>query len=143
MAERPHVAATSAELEQRQLDTVDLVVQGIPLRAIAKKHGCSLGQVHADYGAGMKKLADRSMDAIVALRDEITLRQKSLIAANMPAARAGDKSAALIVQRADELLTSVWGLRSLKVTMAEVPRDPMIAEALEAYLTGIAEKVRR
>lgn len=136
-------AETSVELSQRQLDTVELVVQGVSLRAIAERHGLKYREVREDYLNGMRIINDRSIEATLALRDEVTMRQRLLIFSNMPKARAGDRAAAAIVQRADEMLMSIWGLRSVKIEKAEIPADPVIAAAMDAYLTGITEQVRK
>lgn len=139
----PRAAVTSVELSRRVLDTVDLVVQGFSLRSIADRHKIDWAQARDDYFAGMRALNDRSMDATLALRDEVTARERVLIASNMTRARAGDKGAATIVQRADELLVSIWGLRSIRVDLPEPDHDPMLAEAMEAYLEGVAEKIEK
>lgn len=131
------------ELTQRTLDTVDLVVQGVSLRAIAERHGLQIREVREDYLAGMKVLSDRSIEATLALREEITMRQRLLIASNMKKARDGDRSAAAIVQRADEMLIWIHGLRSVTEKRAEIPADPLITEAVEAYLAGVAADIRK
>jgi hypothetical protein len=131
---------TSVELQQRRFDTVDLVIQGFSLRQIGEHHGLNVSDVRRDYLIGMETLRDHSIEATKALRDEVTARQRLLIASNMAKARAGDVRAATIVQRADEMLVSIWGLRSLRVEIPDPEPDPDIAVALEAYLTGITEK---
>jgi len=136
----PRAAVTGAGLQKRRFDTVDLVIQGFTLRQIAEHHKLDYPTAREDYLAGMALLRDHSLEATKALCDEVTARQRMLIASNMARARAGDVKAATIVQRADEMLISIWGLRSLKVEMTEIPSDPNIAVAMEAYLTGIAEK---
>ena len=136
-------AATTMELSKRVCDTVDLVVQGFTLRAIADRHKIDWRQARADYLTGVQLLADRSLEATLALRDEVTMRQRVLIASNMPRARAGDLKAAMIVQRADDILISIHGLRSIKVDMPEPDPDPLIAEAMEAYLEGVADKIEK
>ena len=55
----------------------------------------------------------------------------------MAHAKAGDKAAAMIVQNADSLLVSIWGLRSLRIDQPARPHDAHLTEAVSAYLDGI------
>ena len=132
-------AETDAELITRQLDTVDLIVAGATLRQVAKAHGVEMSQVRVDYAAGLEILRDKSVDRSLQLREEITARERRLVFANMTRAMAGDKTAAMIVQHADQVLASIWGLRSLRVETPAREPDPAIASALSAYLAGLQE----
>jgi hypothetical protein len=132
-------AATEAEDVAHVFEVVDLIVSGATLRQVAEHYKCTLDTVRADYQLGLSLLIDRSVDRSMALREEITARQRALIFANMVSARAGDKNAAAIVNRADALLASIWGLRSLRVEAPPRRGDPTIAAALEGYLTGLTD----
>jgi hypothetical protein len=135
-------AGTTAALVKRRLDTVDLIIQGATLRQVGELHHLAIEAVRFDYFAGLEMVTDRSIKATIALRDEVTMRQRLLIMANMKRALDGDKGAATIIQRADELLVSIWGLRAIKPDF-ELPSDPMLTEALEAYLVGVAEQIAK
>jgi hypothetical protein len=132
-------AETEAEDVARQFDVVDLIVNGATVKQVADHFLCSIATVRRDYAAGVEALRDRSIETTMALRDEITMRQRSLILANMPRARAGDRASALIVQGADALLASIWGLRSLRIEPPKRPRDPALAAAVEGYLEGLRD----
>lgn len=132
-------AGTDAEVTARDFDIVDLIVNGASLRQCAKHYGIDLNTARAAYARGLAALVDSSIDRSIALREEVTARQRELILANMARAKAGDKSSAMIVQNADSLLASIWGLRSLRIEPPARPRDPAIADALDAYLRGITE----
>lgn len=134
---RKDAAGTEAELVARQMDVVDLVVNGASLRQVARHFGIDPEQARRDYAAGLARLIDSSIDRSVALREEVTARQRELILANMPRAKAGDRAAASIVQQADGLLASIWGLRSLRIERPARPRDDALADAVSAYLDGI------
>jgi hypothetical protein len=133
---RKDAAGTEAELVARQMDVVDLIVNGASLRQVARHFKITLNQARADYTAGLAHLIDTSIDRSIALREEVTARQRELILANMARAKAGDRAAASIVQQADGLLASIWGLRSLRI---ERPRrgDNALSDAVAAYLDGI------
>lgn len=128
---------TDAELITRQLDTVDLIVGGATVRQVAAHYGLDMHTVRDDYHAGLNLLTDRSIDRSIALREEITLRQRALILANMPRAKAGDRISAQIVQNSDALLISLWGLRSLRADPPARRTTSELAEAVEAYLDGV------
>lgn len=135
---RKDAAGTEAERIARQMDVVDLIVNGASLRQVARHFAINITTARADYAAGLAYLMDSSIDRSIALREEVTLRQKELILANMARAKAGDKSSAAIVQSADNLLASIWGLRSLRIERPARPRDDALADAVSAYLVGIA-----
>ena len=135
-------AATDAELITRQLDTVDLIVNGATVRQVAELFVRDMSDVTVDYHAGLALLIDKSIDRSIALREEITARQRSLVFANMPKARSGDRAAAQIVIAADGLLASIWGLRSLRIERPPRTGDPGIADAVGAYLEGLADSVK-
>jgi len=134
-------AGTEAELITRQLDVVDLIVNGATVRQVSTLHKRDMAEISRDYAAGLAMLRDHSIDASIALRDEITARQRALILANMPRARGGDRVSAQIVNQADGLLASIWGLRSLRVERPPRPGDPGISDAVAAYLVGLADSV--
>ena len=138
---RKEKAETTLELDQRRLDTVDLIIQGATLRQVADRHGLSLTEVKEDYQIAMRLLNEQSGDRVLDMREEITARQRTLILANMSKARAGDLKAATVVQRADQMLSDIWGLRYIRPEPTEAPHDPMIAAALTVYLEKIAERV--
>lgn len=135
-------AGTAAELISRQLDVVDLIVNGATVRQVAQLFKRDMGQIRIDYAEGLALLTDRSIDRSMALREEITARQRALVFANMPAARSGDRAAAQIINQADGLLASIWGLRSLRVEHPPRPGDPGISDAVTAYLAGLADSVK-
>ena len=131
-------AMSDAELVTRRLDIVDLIVHGASLRQVAKHFKISHELVRIDYAAGLELLRDRSVDRSLQLREEITARERALIFANIERAKAGDKSSAMIVQHADQVLASIWGLRSLRVETPAREGDPQLADAVTAYLHGLA-----
>lgn len=136
-------ASTEAELVARQMDVVDLVVNGASLRQVARHFAITGETARQDYAAGLARLVDTSIDRSIALREEVTARQRELILANMARAKAGDRHAAAIVQGADGLLASIWGLRALRTEPPPRPRDDALADAVSAYLDGITASVRR
>lgn len=138
---RKERAETTLELNQRRLDTVDLIIQGATLRQVAERHGIGLTEAREDYQVAMRLLNEHAVDRVLDMREEITGRQRTLILANMSKARMGDVKAATIVQRADQMLADIWGLRYIRPDPTEVPRDPMIAAALAVYLEKVAERV--
>jgi hypothetical protein len=129
---------TSAELMQRRLDTVDLIVMGATIRQVAERHDISYIEARDDYFKGMAILNDRTAEAVVAMRDEVTTRQKALIRANMPAAMKGDEKAARIVQSADNMIAGLWGLRSARLEVTH-KRDDTLASAMNEYRSQIVE----
>lgn len=135
----PPKTETDAEATVRQFAIVDLIVAGASLRQAATHFKLPFSTVRNEYEEGVAVLRDRSIDQAAMLRDEITMRQRTLIFANMSKARAGDRAAAAIIHAADSLLASIWGLRSLRVEMVPRERDPGIAAAMEAFLVGIDE----
>lgn len=141
ISERVRRAETTMELTQRRLDTVDLIIQGATLRQVADRHGLMVEEVREDYRIAMNALNDRSADRVLDMREEITARQRAMVLANMAQARMGDVKAAAIVQRSDQILCDVWGLRYIRPAMEDVPRDPTIAAALSVYLAKVAERV--
>ena len=133
-------AKTEADKIARQMDTVNMIVSGATLRQCATTFKTSMENVRLDYAAGLERLRDSSIDYSIQLRDEVTARQRSLILANIVRARAGDKTAAIIVNQADQLLASIWGLRYIKIAhIAPTAKDPGITEAIGAYLQGLAD----
>ncbi len=133
----PPATETDAEVVARQFAIVDLVVAGASIRQAADHFKLSTATCRREYEQGVEILRDRSIDQAKYLRDEITMRQRTLIFANMSKARAGDRAAAQIIHNADSLIASVWGLRSLRVDMEPRRGDPGIAAALEGYLVGL------
>jgi hypothetical protein len=125
-------AETPAALITRRLDTVDLIVQGASLRQVAERHEVDYFTARNDYYEGLAMLSDRTAKAVVAMRDEVTMRQKALIFANMKLAQMGDSKAATVVQNADSMLVSLWGLRSVRLEAAATPDSPL-REALNTY----------
>ena len=134
---RKDAAGTEAERIARQMDIVDLIVAGASLRQVAKHFKIDPEQARKDYAAGLAHLIDTSVDRSIALREEVTARQRELILANMARAKAGDRAAAAIVQGADGLLASIWGLRSLRIERPPRRGDERLADAVSAYLDGI------
>lgn len=130
---------TEAEDVAFQLDVVDLIVGGASMRQIAETYSTTLKAIRVAYRCGLERLVDKSADRSMMLREEITARQRSLVLANLARAKLGDRNAAVIVQKADALLASIWGLRSLRVDVLPPPGDPAIAAALDGYLAGLAE----
>lgn len=128
------------KLIRRKLDTFDLVVQGATIRQVAERHGIHYSEARQDYLDAIAMLNERTMESVAAMRDEITARQRTLILANMPRARAGDDKAANIVQRADNLLVGLWGLRTARLDVT-VKRSDTLDDALSAYLQGVADKI--
>lgn len=135
---REAVTVTDAETISFQLDVVDLIVNGATVRQVANHYGCSMSEARAAYVAGLERLTDRSIERSMGMREEITARQRLLIFANMPRAKAGDRQAAQIVDNADQLLASIWAVRSLRVELPPRDPDPGIAAAMEGYLAGLA-----
>jgi len=135
-------ASTEAELRVRQLDTVDLIVGGATVRHVSEHFGRDVEDVRKDYAAGLALLVDKSVDRAVQLREEVTARQRALILANMPKAKAGNLQSAHIVAAADNLLASIWGLRSLRIDPPVREGDARLADAVEGYLAGLAEGVK-
>jgi hypothetical protein len=133
-------AGTEAEYVARQMDVVDLIVNGASLTQVAKHFKIHPETARDDYTAGLARLVDTSIDRSIALREEVTARQRQLILANMARAKAGDKASAAIVQAADNLLASIWSLRSLRIEHTPRPRDSMLADAVSAYLDGITAR---
>ena len=129
---------TEAELVARQMDVVDLIVNGASLRQVSKHFKIEYEQARLDYAAGLRRLTDNSIDRSLAMREEVTARQRELILANMARAKAGDRSSAAIIQAADNLLASIWGLRSLRIDRPARRGDDALTDALSAYLAGIA-----
>ena len=76
-------AKTEAERVDRQMDVVDLIVSGATVRQAAKHFGCTMESVRQDYAAGLDLLRDKSIDYSIALHDEVTARQRSIIMANI------------------------------------------------------------
>ena len=135
---------TEADKMALRFAIVDLVVNGATLRQIGTTYKISPEEARQEYHRGLAMLNERSIDDALAMRDEVTARQKALILANLPKAKAGDLKAAMIVQKADDLLTSIWGLRSLKIDVPRRPGDAGIADSVEAYLASIiAEDARK
>jgi len=132
-------ASTEAEMRVRQLDTVDLIVGGATVRHVSEHFGRDMEDVRKDYHAGLALLIDRSVDRAIQLREEVTARQRALILANFPKAKAGNPQAASIVHACDNLLASIWGLRSLRIDPPIRDGDPTLADAVGAYLTGLAD----
>jgi hypothetical protein len=130
---------TEAERTSMRFDIVDLVIAGASLRQVAKHFDITPPEARQEYRAGLDMLKDRSVDAAMDLRDEVTERQRALIMANLARAKSGDVKSAQIVQKADDLLTSIWGLRSLTIDRPPKPKDPLIASAMEGYLAGLAD----
>ena len=129
---------TEADLVARQMDVVDLIVSGASLTQCARHFKIHIETVRDDYKAGLARLTDNSVDRSLALREEVTARQRELILANMARAKAGDRSSAAIIQAADNLLASIWGLRSLRIERPARPNDGVLGDAVSAYLAGIA-----
>jgi DNA-binding CsgD family transcriptional regulator len=137
---RKDAAGTEAEATALEMDVVDLIVAGASLTQVAKHFKIDRETARDHYTAGLERLMDTSIDRSIALREEVTARQRELILANMARAKAGDRASALIVQGADNLLASIWGLRSLRVERPHVRRsDGALSDALDAYLSGILE----
>lgn len=134
---RKDAAGTEAEFVARQMDIVDLIVNGASLRQVADHYKIDWATARADYTAGLARLIDTSIDRSIALREEVTARQRALVLANMPRAKAGDRSSAAIIQAADNLLASIWGLRSLRIERPARPRSDALADAVSAYLDGV------
>ena len=136
---RKDAAGTEAEMTALEMDIVDLVVNGASLRQVAKHFKIDPETARLHYAAGLARLIDTSIDRSVALREEVTARQRELILANMSRAKAGDKASAAIVQSADNLLASIWGLRSLRIERPRPRRasGDHLADAVSAYLDGI------
>lgn len=134
---------TTAELMQRRLDTVDLSVQGVPLRTIADRHGISYLEARKDYFEGMAMLNDRTVDMVVSLRDEITMRQRHLIRTYMPLANGGDEKAARVVQSAENILIGLWGLRSARLEISATIKDERLTSVLDSYLQGAIDATTR
>ena len=135
---RKDAAGTEAEYVARQMDVVDLIVNGASLTQVAKHYGIAVETARQDYTAGLARLTDTSIDRSIQLREEVTARQRELILANMARAKAGDRAAASIVQQADNLLAGIWGLRSLRVERPRARRnDDALTDAVSAYLDGI------
>lgn len=129
---------TAAEATAMDFDIVDLIVNGASLRQVAKHFGIDHNAARLAYARGLAALVDGSVERSIALREEVTARQRELILANMARAKAGDAKSAQIVQNADSLLASIWGLRSLRIEPPARPRDAAITDAVEAYLEGVA-----
>jgi hypothetical protein len=134
---------TEAERISMRFDIVDLIVNGASLRQVAAHFDITPPEARNEYRAGIDMLRDRSIDASMDLRDEVTMRQRELILSNMARAKAGDVKAATIVQKADDMLTSIWGLRSLRIDPPRRPPDPGIAAAMEGYLAGLDESTKK
>jgi hypothetical protein len=132
----------AAALDTFPLDVVDLVVNGATIRQVSEHFKVPYKTARSAYMEGLQQVTDRSIDRTIAMREEITARQRILIFSNMARARAGDRAAAQIVARADALLASVWGLRSIRIELPDRPPDPQIAAAMEGYLSGLAEQAR-
>lgn len=131
--------AEDAEIIERRLTTVDLVVMGATIRQVAERHDVDYFTAREDYLEGMRLVNERTMEAVVAMRDEVTMRQKALIRTNMPLAMKGDEKAARIVQSADNMLTGLWGLRSAKIEITHRQEDSSLSDALDAYLNAVVE----
>jgi hypothetical protein len=139
---RKDAAGTEAERVARQMDVVDLIVNGASLPQVARHYKIDLERARDDYVAGLARLVDTSIDRSLALREEVTARQRLLIFENMPRARVGDRTAAAIVQNADSLLASIWGLRSLRIDRPARPGSDPLSDAVSAYLDGITAASR-
>lgn len=134
---------TDAERHAMRFFIVELVVNGGTIQQAADHFAISHSYARSEYQAGLAEMRERTIDEATDLRDEVTLRQRELILSNMPRAKAGDRSAAQIVQNADLLLAGLWGLRSLPVARKRRPATPAIAEAVEAYVQGVTDAGRR
>jgi Bacterial regulatory proteins, luxR family len=131
----------AAAIEGRRRQVLDLVVAGESHHAIADRFGISVSTVSVDYRKAMALYYGPTAEAAEALRAEITLRQRSVIAGSIEAARDGDAKAAAVISRADSLIADVWGLKSLGVREVVTTEDDLQVK-LDAYLAGIADAVR-
>ena len=75
------------------MDVVDLIVNGASLRQVARHFKIDTETARLHYTAGLARLIDTSVDRSLALREEVTARQRELILANMARAKAGDRAA--------------------------------------------------
>ena len=128
---------TIAALEARRRETLQLVIAGVPLSAIADKYGLDISTISRDYRRAMANYYGPTQDEAASFRAEITERQRTLIMSNFAAAKAGDPKAAGTIQRADSILADIWGLRSMKIDakVEAVSRDDIERE-LAAFLAG-------
>jgi hypothetical protein len=134
---KPTDAVTDAELWQRRLTTVELVVMGASIRQVAERHDVDYQTARDDYFTGLAAVNDRTSDAVIAMRDEVTMRERSLILAMMPLAKAGDTKAAGVIQRADDMIAGLWGLRSARLDVTVRPSS--LQDALNSYLEAAVE----
>jgi hypothetical protein len=114
---------TEAERISMRFDIVDLIVNGASLRQVAAHFDITPPEARNEY--------------------RVTMRHRELLLSNMARAKAGDVKAATIVQKADDMLTSIWGLRSLRIDPPRRPPDPGIAAAMEGYLAGLDESTKK
>ena len=136
-----HSLAEDAELVQRRLDTVDLVVMGATIRQVADRHDVDYYTARDDYMRGMEMLNERTARSVAAMRDEVTMRQKAIIMAMLPEAKKGDTKAAGVVQRADDILAGLWGLRSARLEIEDVTMRQSGNDSLQAALDEYLEQV--
>ena len=85
---------TIAALEARRRETLQLVIAGVPLSAIADKYGLDISTISRDYRRAMANYYGPTQDEAASFRAEITERQRTLIMSNFAAAKAGDPKAA-------------------------------------------------
>ena len=129
---------TGAELVQRRLDIVEMVVNGATIRQCADEFDIDYKTARTDYFAGLRLVNARTADDVAAMRDEITLRQKKIIMAHLPLAVAGDVKSAGVVARCDEMLAGLWGVRSIRLEQER--RDTHLDEATRAYVNAIVDR---
>jgi DNA-binding CsgD family transcriptional regulator len=134
-------SSCEAELAARCYDVYELMVNGATIRQVADHFGISRSLVQADLARVAVEMNAQGHERALVLREEIIARQRALIFANMPRAKAGDKTSAQIVQHADALIATVAGLRYLRpMEPLEPPvADSPISDAVAAYVKGIMD----
>ena len=116
---------TEAQREARRRESLRLVMEGMPISAVADKLGVDVSSVSRDYRRALADYYGPDEEEAHLFRVEVTERQRYVIACNMGLVAEGDPKAAAVVTRCDSLIADIWGLKSATIRQQPTEGDEL------------------